>query len=42
VADEQLMIEGYLALAEENKEFAEMAAKIALEVIPEWECSDYI
>jgi hypothetical protein len=37
VADEHLMIEGYLVLAEKHKEFAEMVAKIALEVIPEWE-----
>jgi hypothetical protein len=35
--DEEIMIEGYLALAQENKEFAAMAAAIALEVIPEWE-----
>jgi hypothetical protein len=34
--DEKEMIEGYLALAQENKLFADMAAEIAYEVIPEW------
>lgn len=31
------MIEGYLTIAKENKEFMAMAAEIALEVIQEWE-----
>jgi len=35
--NEEEMAEGYQAMAKENKEFAEMAAQIALEVIPEWE-----
>jgi metal-responsive CopG/Arc/MetJ family transcriptional regulator len=30
------MKEGYEALAREHKEFADMAAKIAHEVLPEW------
>jgi hypothetical protein len=34
--NEEEMAEGYKAMAEENKEFAAMAAQIALEVIPEW------
>ncbi len=28
--------EGYLAMADEHKQFAEMAIKIAHEVVPEW------
>jgi len=35
--NEKEMAEGYQALAEENKEFADMAAEIAHEVIPDWE-----
>jgi hypothetical protein len=35
--DEKEMAEGYQVMAEENKEFAAMAAEIAFEVIPEWE-----
>jgi hypothetical protein len=35
--DEEMMKECYLALAQENKEFAAIATEIALEVIPEWE-----
>ena len=31
------MAEGYQAMAQENKEFAEITMKIAHEVIPEWE-----
>jgi hypothetical protein len=31
------MKEGYLALAIENKEFAELILDIAMEVIAEWE-----
>ncbi len=34
--EEKEMAEGYKALAQENKEFADMAAEIALEVIMEW------
>jgi hypothetical protein len=34
--NEEEMAEGYLAMAEENKEFVDMALKIAHEVIPEW------
>jgi hypothetical protein len=30
------MAEGYQAMAQEDKEFAEIAFKIAYEVIPEW------
>lgn len=32
--------EGYLATAKEQKEFADMAIKIALEVVPEWKVKD--
>jgi hypothetical protein len=35
--DESLMIEVYLALAQEMLEFAEIAIGITHEVIPEWE-----
>jgi len=35
--EEEMMIEGYQAMAQENKQFADMAAEIAHEVIPEWE-----
>ena len=35
--DEKEMVEGYLALAQEHKELAAMAAQIEHEVIPEWE-----
>jgi hypothetical protein len=31
------MKEGYLSLAQENKEFAAMVIEVAYEVIPEWE-----
>ena len=31
------MDEGYQAMAEENKQFADIAAEIVYEVIPEWE-----
>jgi hypothetical protein len=31
------MSEGYQAMAEENKRFAEMAANITREGMPEWE-----
>lgn len=30
------LAEGYLAMAEEQKKFADMAAKIEHEVVPEW------
>jgi hypothetical protein len=32
------MAEGYQAMAEEHKQFADMALEIAHEVIPEWRC----
>jgi len=35
--NEKEMIEGYQAMAEEHKQFVEMAIEIADEVIPEWE-----
>jgi hypothetical protein len=35
--NEKEMAEGYQAMAEELKQFADMAAEIAHEVIPEWE-----
>jgi len=35
--NEEEMAEGYKAMAEEHKQFADMAAEIAHEVIPEWE-----
>lgn len=34
--EKQQMIEGYRALAKENKEFAKRALAIAHEVLPEW------
>jgi hypothetical protein len=34
--NEQEMIEGYLALAQEHQEFAEDVMYIANEVLPEW------
>lgn len=37
ITNEKEMAEGYQAMAEEHKQFTEMAAEIAYEVIPEWE-----
>lgn len=34
--NEEKMAEGYQAMAQEHKKFADMAAKIEHEVIPEW------
>ena len=34
--NEEKMKEGYLALAQEMKQFAEKTLEIAYEVIPEW------
>lgn len=33
----EMLAEGYLALAQENQEYAILSAEIAHEVIPEWE-----
>jgi hypothetical protein len=34
--NEEEMAESYQVMAEEHKQFADMAAEIAYEVIPEW------
>ncbi len=36
-AERQLMIEGYLAFAQENLEWAKGALPLFLEVLPEWD-----
>jgi hypothetical protein len=35
--NEEKLVEGYKALAQENKEFAALVSEIAHEVLPEWE-----
>ncbi len=39
-AEEQLMKEGYLAMAEENLRFAEESIPLAMEVLPAWDEDD--
>lgn len=36
LAEKHLMTEGYKAMAREQKQLAEMAAKVVPEVLPEW------